>query len=257
MKILFFLIIIIVGNHSSMACMCYSCGKYSNNESNLEWWNENDYIFKAKIDSAISKNEWRQELSFTVTKIFKGDIGAHITFDSPMFGSSCQWDLEDKIGKEFIMYGYLDEEGVLVSHFCQGSKQMLTNNEIDSLYDWKRFRTILKQEMKFIEDIAMFQSGRVKTYYSNGNITAKGSFEIYKPIGYWKYYTYDGNISSEGRYENYKKEGIWIENNYKTESTYEGHYESYLQGFKKGKYFNGEKIGEWKSFDLDGKLIEE
>jgi hypothetical protein len=260
--VLFFIVILSYSN--SIACMCTGSSEHSSGELNLEWWNESEYVFTATIDSTITIDEWSQasqELFFKVTKRFKGKVEDNISFYSPMFGSSCEWDLRNKVGKEFIIFGYIDDKGILVSHFCQGSSQILNQNEIDSLYDkdYKIAKTIRKQNIKFIEDISMFQNGLVKTFYSNGNLTAKGNFENYQPIGYWKYYAFEGEITSEGRYKNYKKNGVWIENVYKHESSInsdnEIEYEFIFKGFKKGEYSNGEKNGVWKSYDANGKFI--
>lgn len=235
-------------------------------ERNLEWWNDSEYIFKAHLDSTITKSGKGQKLFFSITKKFKGEIGDTVAFYSPGFGTSCTWDLEKKVGKEFIIYGYLDEEGKLSSHFCKGSQEIHTQDYIDSLYSDTAaivnfFHKFESQRMQFLLDVVDYKNGLVKTFYSNGQITAKGNFENYNPIGYWKYYSFEGKITSEGRYKDYEKTGVWIENEYKTESTINdaGGYtfELIFQGFKKGKYSKGEKVGVWESYDQNGVLIKQ
>jgi len=261
MKKIVLLLIVILNSISSNACMCSATTEFSSGERNVEWWNKSEYIFIGTLDSTITPDKWSQELFFTTSSKFKGEIEDNINFYSPMFGSSCEWDLQGKEGKEFIIYGYINDKGILVSHFCQGSRQILNEKEIETQYDsdYKLARTILKQKKKFIEDISKSKNGLVKTYYSNGNRTAIGHFENYKPIGYWKYYSFDGQITSEGKYSNFEKSGIWIENIYKyesiTNSNNEVEYQLIYKGFIKGKYSNGEKIGVWKSYNTDGKLI--
>ena len=258
MKKLIILFFVIISYNYSIGCTCSGAGEYSDNERSLEWWNNSEYVFRAKLDSAIT-DQWTQELFFTLTKKFKGEIEDNISFFSPMFGTSCEWNLQDKVDKEFIIYGYVDDRGNLVSHFCSGSKQIMSQVEIDSLTEFPFYRQILNQEMKFIEDISKYKDGLVKTYYSNGNITAKGNFSNFQPVGYWKYYSFQGKITSEGRYKNYKKDGIWIENIYVSESftnkTGEIEYKLASNGYKKGKYSNGLKIGLWHSYNKEGDLI--
>ena len=163
--------------------------------------------------------------------------------------------MENENGKEYILYGYKDKEGKLVSHACSGSKEILNENEIDSLYDKDYYSIIYRQEMQFIRDIEKSKNGSVKTYYSNGNLTASGNYENYNPTGYWEYYTFDNQIISKGRYENYEKNGVWIEFSY-SQKTYidkdgKQKYKLVLSGFKKGEYLNGKKIGYWQTFGAD------
>lgn len=259
MKSFILILFLTIVYFNGFSCTCSGSNEYANGERNLEWWNESEYIFKATIDSTRTEDEWNQKLFFTVTKKYKGDIGKTVAFYAPSFGTSCEWNLEKEIGKEFIIYGYLDEKGKLTSHFCKGSQQIHTQEYIDSLYANVNFyRVIMSQRIQFISEVANFPNGLVKTYYSNGNITGKGNFENYKPTGYWKYFSFDGKITSEGRYKNYKKSGVWIENIYKTRS-FENEDGSHnidlvLEGFKKGKYINGEKVGVWKTYDRNGML---
>jgi len=46
------------------------------------------------------------------------------------------------------------------------------------------------------------RSGYWEQYYTNGNLWYKGSYKNGKKVGYWEYYYYDGNLDETIFYAN-------------------------------------------------------
>lgn len=257
MRKLIFIVFIISNYLSVIGCSCSGASEHSMGERTMEWWNASEYVFRATLDSVITIEGRRpqQQLFFTILKDYKGNAPIKLNFYSPNFGSSCEWDLKDKTKNEFIIYGHKDESGDIISHFCSGSKQILEDSKIDSVYGKTYSSILLKQEMKFIKDVEYSKNRTVKTYYSNGNLTSKGKLSNYKPVGYWEYYTFENNIISKGFYENGNKNGIWFEYDYSQEQFFDKNnnssYKLVLKSYNKVEYLDGVKIRNLEYFKVN------
>ncbi|MDX5347489.1 MAG: hypothetical protein LPJ89_01505 [Hymenobacteraceae bacterium] len=239
-----------------ICCSCSGSNEYANMERSIEWWNSYEFIFKAVIDSTVAENWAYNRVYLTATKVYKGDVPEKLNFLTEGSFSSCGWNLEKKIGYEFIMYGVSDEDGNIRSHFCHGSKMLMNKKMIDSLQINPRLAVIYLQEREFLRDIENSKNKKVKTYYSNGNLTGVGRLKNYQPVGYWEYLSFDGKLIAKGNYNNYKKNGEWTEYIYHHKevksNSEEPSYEWVYQGYIKGQYLNGEKVGEWITYDQGG-----
>jgi antitoxin component YwqK of YwqJK toxin-antitoxin module len=86
--------------------------------------------------------------------------------------------------------------------------------------------------------------GYWETYYSNGNLCSKGSYNNGEKVGIWKEYHYtNGQLNSKGLYRDTKKKGYWE------------YYFSSGNLCSKGEYLNGEREGRWRHYDNSGNLI--
>jgi len=56
-----------------------------------------------------------------------------------------------------------------------------------------------------------------ESYYSNGNLCAKGFYKDGKPVGDWECYWSNGNLMFKGSYKDGKLDGYWEE--YNSDST--------------------------------------
>ena len=77
---------------------------------------------------------------------------------------------------------------------------------------------------------------RIKWYYENGQLEAKGNFRDGKQVGLWVSYYENGQARSTGNYKDGKPDGLW-------ETYYENGRLSLKQNYKDGnlnflEYFN-------------------
>ena len=255
MKYLFLIIVFLVTSNKSFSCLCSGASDYAMNERSIEWWNDSPIIVKAILDSTQTKETKYQILFFTVTKIYKGMVAEKISFNSPLFNTSCKWDLRKSVKSEFILYAKLDEKGLITTHFCDGSKELLSQKELDAMDPKDFIKKIFKQELDFIKVIDKSENGFVKTYYSNGKLTGKGKFQNGIPIGHWKYFSYDGLLISEGAYENGLKNGIWKV--YYSTAFLDIYYDKTetIKKYWQGQYMNGLREGVWNLLLIDGTIV--
>lgn len=101
---------------------------------------------------------------------------------------------------------------------------------------------IVREEANFYYGI---RDGEYKSYHSNGQLSAEGSYKENKKTGSWiTYYKSSGEKKSEGSYLGNKKDGLW------------SYYNSKGIKIMQGSFKAGEKEGEWTVYDSDGKVTE-
>lgn len=249
MKHLTIILLLINLSVNGYACSCTGTSEYSNGEITIEWYNNHPFVFESRIDSVYTE-DFSQKVFLTVLKIYKGSLPEKVTISPPLFGSSCSFDLRGEEGETYIVYGYIDQKGVLNSHFCNGTKRVYSKKELDTLKIANYHGEIKIQELEFLESIAAIRDGKVDGKYSNGKICGEGNFIKGLPAFKWIYYGYEGNIISEGHYYKGLKDGLWVEygvpifNGSKGEIKYES--------ISMGNFVDGLKEGEWKTFRTNG-----
>lgn len=129
------------------------------------------------------------------------------------------------------------------------------------------------------------KQGPWKIYYRSGGLKARGSYKNDLKVGTWKYFLEDGSLEQTGSYISGKPDGLWtwyfpngelwreeeyvlgLEDGVSIEYNDTGAVIAqgeYISGFKEGKwffqlndhreegkFFEGERTGEWKHFYLD------
>ncbi len=129
-------------------------------------------------------------------------------------------------------------------------------------------------------------TGEATTYYDNGQVIQKGWYKRDLQDGFWKGYHENGKKNSEGIFENGERKGVWkywdqkgnpieelkyVDNeNFKVLNAWnsngdimvkdgEGEYKTLENGsfMQSGHIKNGERVGIWKLYHSNGKLIEE
>lgn len=251
LSLIFFLI------QTTYGCACQVYEEYSNMERTLHWYNSFEYIFQARIDKVVTKEDLTsQTVHLTPLKIYKGKLPSLLVLTPPHFGSSCGFNLEGEEGRIYLVYGKIDEKGEINTHFCFGTRRIYTPGQLDTIKTLRMLERSFSQEMALLEAVSKEKSGEIKAAFSNGRPTCKGKFKKGIPVGYWEYYNYYGEKESEGSYGNGLKQGPWIEYRYRYEVKEVGKdrkIEIFLYEFSKGAYIDGLKEGVWIEYYPDGK----
>jgi antitoxin component YwqK of YwqJK toxin-antitoxin module len=247
------------------SCSCTGSSDYSNNEITIEWYNNHEYVFQARIDSVyteeLSQNNFHpfQNVYLSIQRIYKGNLPIKVMITPPYFGTSCSFDLRGEVGKFYIVYGYKDAEGKLNTHFCHGTKRFYSQKDLDSLkhLNNKKSGTKLKNdfikslvhEVAFLNKIASISNGKVFAKYSNSKLSGQGNFVNGLPESKWVYYSFKGEKVAEGNYTNGYKNGEWKVYDFGRFS------ESTNRQYSVGNFINGLKEGEWKNYRFNGEYI--
>ena len=86
-------------------------------------------------------------------------------------------------------------------------------------------------------------SGRVESYYTNGQLKIIGEFSDGKKVGKWVEYYISGIKKNEGQFANGKKDGTWV-------------YYFLNKNIKEKQFYNnGNKDGLWEKFDVNGTVV--
>ena len=87
-------------------------------------------------------------------------------------------------------------------------------------------------------------SGRVESYYTNGQLKIIGEFSDGKKVGKWVEYYISGIKKNEGQFANGKKDGTWV------------YYFLNKNIREKQFYIDGNKDGLWEKFDVNGTVVQ-
>ena len=87
-------------------------------------------------------------------------------------------------------------------------------------------------------------SGRVESYYTNGQLKIIGEFSDGKKVGKWVEYYISGIKKNEGQFANDKKDGTWV------------YYFLNKNIREKQFYIDGNKDGLWEKFDVNGTVVQ-
>ncbi|MFL5730037.1 MAG: toxin-antitoxin system YwqK family antitoxin [Cytophagaceae bacterium] len=239
--------------HQGYTCSCTGYPKNSNSEITLEWYNDFEFVFTARIDSVLTEDtKYIQTTFLTPLTIYKGQRMSKMVNGYHQY-SSCNFNLAPHVGDTFIIYGRRNEQGDLTSHFCAGTKKIYSEKELDTLQVIDYLLLSYKHELRFLAEVQKVKSGYVDVRYSNGNSNGKGRFENGIPIGKWTYFIFDGRMLAEGNFLNGEKVGEWIENQYYENYDPDENKLSYKHtDFSRGQYLNGLKEGEWKFYRPNG-----
>jgi antitoxin component YwqK of YwqJK toxin-antitoxin module len=104
-------------------------------------------------------------------------------------------------------------------------------------------------------------------YYENGQLKECGHYALDLLTGTWRYYDYYGNMTHEKNFLDGKLHGwckSFVDNVLIEECEYQlgkkqGYCHFYENGILilKGNYFNDIKVGVWKTFNSNGKIVHE
>jgi hypothetical protein len=226
-------------------------------EMTIQWYNEYNYVFSALVDSVVTKNSssepellpiLKQTVYLSTINVYKGEVPQQLAISPPYFGSSCSFDFSNQKGNTYIIYGYL-ENGKINTHFCNGTKKLYTNSELDTLQAFDHQISSWRRELKLLQSLSHIKNEKVNHQYSNTLKQCDGSFVNGLAEGKWVYYNYYGEKTAEGNYVNGIKEGHWIEYEYKAEIIEKYHKRDFIlkmHGYSEGNYKDGKKEGEWK-----------
>lgn len=208
-----FLLLLNLNASIGFSCLCGDLSVANNYETDFRFINDADVVVKGRIieikDSIItySNHIYKQLIYVEILKTLKGQVNPTIEVVNTEVNSSCDFGFK----LDDTLYFFLNyKKNQLHFQACAGTFRCRHDVlQIDSL------NTIRLDYLKKINN-------RIRLYYSNGQITAKGRMKKGIPIGKWKFYDYLGNVLEEGNYKNGKKEGLWTHHIYRYETALKG-----------------------------------
>ena len=87
-------------------------------------------------------------------------------------------------------------------------------------------------------------SGRIESYYTNGQLKIIGELSGGKKVGKWVEYYISGVKKNEGQFADGKKDGTWV------------YYFLNKNIKEKQTYIDGNKDGLWEKFDVNGIVVQ-
>lgn len=220
----------------------------------LYYYNNNDVIFTAYIDSIKPANHLDDIIYFTIDKQFKGSIEeSRHTWVNPQ---GCQPTLEEKT--YYLIYADFWIDTVFTTHLCSrtrplyGSQHEYLMEKLEKKYTEESGMNIsfADYEMWALNQTAPNKNENITLHYPNNQINASGKIKEGVFEGSWEFYHIGGSVKAKGHYVKGVKTGEWIESN------------SYFMfgkipySYEKGMYENGEKVGEWKVYDVNHQYLE-
>lgn len=238
----------------------FACGCFNDiEEMNLWEYNKYDIIVSGNVIRSTVKDE-QQVVKINVKKAYKGVSNTSLEVLNTNYIGNCSFVFEEN--KEYLFFANKGDSMDIIKP-CSRTRIVYNTNQLNNLKSdhpetgsittayIQDHLSIWQHEIAFLESITI-ANGKVKTYYSNKQLTAKGKYSNGVPGGNWVYYYPDGNIKAKGKYSNGLKEGEWTEF-FTFEAYFEGELKNKTYLIKnKGIYKNGLKEGEWVQYNPDG-----
>ena len=219
-------------------------------------YNNMTIVFEAKIDSTVYRDNLDNLVYFQVTRGYKGNT------------VNKKWIMSNNFRKPLAGTKYLVFVRIVRDSFFISNESYTHALEDEETDLWSKGIKILKKLAKkkysftlklkgYNDSLLNILSKQVDTEsfihaYPNKQIEAIGAYKNVEPIGTWTYYYMNGYLKARGDYVSGRQEGYWEESRWNDILSVQSDYT-----IDKGLYKNGQKIGQWKVFNLRGEFVSE
>lgn len=255
--------------------------KFYDNDGNLEKTEnyingkrEGKWYYYSKDGSIYSEENYKNDKEHGIWKYYscidhqckERFISEKKTYKNGLKDGKWITFFRDNTVREIEVYKEGKPIGLHIKHYSDGSVEEIFDFT-KPIYSLKKYayngNIVLSRFYKGKTGDKYFPWKRVGLYqefYENGNKKITGTYKDNDKSGTWKYYYRNGQTRAIENYTNGIRDGLW-ETYYLTETRYINTVINSFDSVERkktklsGKYKLGKKIGDWTSFDEDGKII--